>query len=174
MADALFEQRHRLEKLPDTVHRVVAGLEWNHDLARGAQRVKGKYPDIRRAIDQHEVVGGLQALDRGGQPFGPASRALGRQLLFERRQNHPGWGHVQVLCSLYRDIFQACRILRVVGENFVQTLFCLFRVDAESQAGMPLGVHVDHEHALAFDGQAPCKTGDGRGLPATALLVHDR
>ncbi len=150
MAYAVLEQCDRLEQLGHTVHREVAGLEWDDHLARRAQRVEGQDAHVGRTVDQGEVVGLLQLLEHLGEPLGAPSSAFRGQLLLERRQDHAARSHVEVLVRADHDVLEAGAFVPLLGEHLVDVLVDLIRLDSESQGGVGLRVHVDHDDAVAL------------------------
>ena len=97
VSEPVFQQADRLEQLPHAVHGVVAGLERNDHFLGGAQSVEGEYADVRRAVDEHEGVVGLEPVEGMGEPLGAPARGLRRQLLLERGKDHARGGDFEVL-----------------------------------------------------------------------------
>jgi hypothetical protein len=150
MPDPVLEQTDRLEQPRNPVHREIARFERDDDLAGGSERVEGQDADVGGAVDQHEVVGRRELLDRVRQPLRTARGPFGGELLLERGEDYPGRSDVEVRVRLDDDLLQLRGRGVALREHLVQVLLQNLGIDPQSDRRVGLRIHVDDEDPVGF------------------------
>jgi hypothetical protein len=158
----------RVDQVGHALQREVLALHRHDDAVGAAQAVEREQVQRGRAVDQDEVVVGIDRLERATQAL---VAALQRdQFDLGAGQFAVGAEHVVAAAggSLGRLLDRGALQQDVVDGQRELTL-----VDARAHGRVALGVEVDQQHALSDEHQAGRQVHRGRRLADPALLVRD-
>ena len=162
-------QPQRAVQLRQPLERVELALDRDDDRVRRGQAVDRQEAQRGRAV-QDDVLIGLP----GRCQTRPQSRFPGEgthQFHLGAGQINSRRGHPETLHStVHHHLGERPRLVQA----FVDRRAELGLVNAEAAGGIPLWVHVHQQHLPPKGGQARAQVYRGRGLPDSALLVHNR
>src|SRR6478736_9581569 len=156
-----------VEQLPDAAVAQHLARHRDEQAVGGGERIEGEHAEARRAVEQHDVVGRREVLERRAQ-----------HVLAARSRHEGGLGtgevdrrghEVDALLARHDDVGER----RATGQDVVDRLLDGVGVDAEGEGEAGLRVEVDEQDASSVLGERGAEARDRGGLGDATLLVRD-